>query len=497
MTTTEPSSTSTAPANTTVDLTGFPIRRYNRTALKGIHDTVKVCAFCRTATTGGNVPVMDSPNSPTAWVGSLMFCDNDWLCDFCAWSQCLAERTRLLWWQKQHLAAGGRLFHAVFAIRHHFDDDLVRRTDTAGRPIVYSCDEGWTGDMIDRLPLREVLMDTWAKLNLVSGPIRRGGYEKWHRAIQVTFSFRNSFHPHFHVTFFVDGDADLDHFRRHVGGGWLKRLGRYDRAPESVWVEEIRDPAANAAYVTSEDPDPDGPSGGPDDADQLVEYDEPRFGDDGDDAVWDDNGYAGPGWYDGDDNYLGEHLLTDTAAVTGSVDEPWELQPKKRRPHNWETRRYSPFQIARQAAPAGEYGEDPTFAGVWRQYAEGVKGWQRFTPSKALTAAYGEPPIEPRDYGRQIGWIQGELHNLLMRWRMPNGRDLQVIVMRVLKAKGWRAAASVATRCLSTNYRGRAVVVAYINTGPDPNNRQPVLRLADGLPDADNLNRRALEATLK
>ena len=132
------------------------------------------------APSSGGVHVLYSPSAQTAHFGGLEACHSVWMCPCCAAKITERRRLELTIALREARDLGLRVVMCTFTFRHHLGEHLPT--------MLKSMKRGWKLLMSGRRA---------QALRLAFGPV---GFVK---ALEVTYSDDNGWHPHMHVLFFL------------------------------------------------------------------------------------------------------------------------------------------------------------------------------------------------------------------------------------------------------------------------------------------------------
>lgn len=167
-----------------------------------------------------------------AMIGGIMRCGSVWTCPVCAASISEVRRQQVEETIRRHIEAGGIVCMAAFTMPHH-------RFQSSAE-------------------LRTAISETWRGMQQGSAWIRNKrayGLLGTIRALEVTHSQGNGWHPHLHVLFFLPAlpAADLQAFGDFLFDRWSERIRAlgYGECTRAAWrFEQTTNSERAGDYVT-------------------------------------------------------------------------------------------------------------------------------------------------------------------------------------------------------------------------------------------------------
>ena len=156
-------------------------------------------AFCLKSIIHGysGVDVLYSPSSQTAHFGGLMRCKSAWMCPCCASNITEARRKEMMIALKKAKSLGYKMVMVTYTFSHHRGDVLksmmTKLSKAFGR---YK-----SGRQSQVLKVRHGVVGTI-------------------KALEVTHSLMNGWHPHIHELVILQGDADVQAFANDASTNW-------------------------------------------------------------------------------------------------------------------------------------------------------------------------------------------------------------------------------------------------------------------------------------
>lgn len=136
-------------------------------------------------------------DSPYAYLAGVVTCSNVWLCAVCSAKIRTRRQLEVAALAEAHTATGGDLGLLTLTLRHHRWHDLAAMLRTLA--------DAWESLRQDA---------RWRELGIV-------GYV---RSLEVTYSERNGWHPHYHVLLLFDGPAAHAERLDWLTAAWAERV---------------------------------------------------------------------------------------------------------------------------------------------------------------------------------------------------------------------------------------------------------------------------------
>jgi hypothetical protein len=366
-------------------------------------DRCRACRRWRADRTKGyevRVDEYDSPDGGTekkAYVSNVQTCRSSWGCPVCSAKIRQKRAEQIAKACARHLEQGGGIEFVMLTMPHDRGDDLDGLLDALS--------DGWDG--ISKGYARRKDWD-------------RYGIEHYVRSLDLTWSPRAGWHPHFHVLVLTEEPLS-DQDRRDIEQRWYRR-----------WSDGIEDagyrrPERPGVRFRSIESDAEARTVGVYSAEGVME--EQR-------QVREQEDRMDLGWE------MSRHDLKDESGYT-----PWDLlthldhhrrriqkaEKKVQEAGGWQAaaeQRWNGFPADPDVAKAqidAWRAEAAKFRRLWREYEQATKGRRSIQPSRGLWEEYGvtEGELEDEELAEeeQGGEVVAELGATTMEWcrRVPGG----------------------------------------------------------------------------
>ena len=179
--------------------------------------------------THDTIEIRRNLDESSAGYGGLMKCGNVWACPVCSRKISEQRRDELTRAVDTARGRGDRVVMLTLTHSHGLDDDFVQSRKTMVKAYSRLTSGRWWKEMTEYFS--------------IYGRIR---------ALEVTHSYKNGWHIHFHVLLFLnDTDHDIDYMESNIKGRWsgiLNRIGGFASHERGATITENQSDIAT--YVT-------------------------------------------------------------------------------------------------------------------------------------------------------------------------------------------------------------------------------------------------------